>query len=726
MILYLADRHWNILTIASTSLDSETIVLDDRKVEDVSSGVATFEATLSYSKETRRKIESAAQVGNYILRSDNGKTDFFTIIDYEKDGGKGVVSFYAEDAGLDLLNEQVGSFKAESAMSFKQYADMWLAGTGFEIGLNEISNLTRTLEWTGEATKTERLRSLATQFDNAELSFSVEVTGLKVTKLLLNVFKKRGADTSYELRVGRDIQNLKVKESIASVATALKASGSTPQGKDEPITLDGYSYDDGDLYIESGILKSRKALQRWGRVNSNDKHITRLYSYETDSQSELCNRAISELKERIKPEQTISVEIVELPKGLQVGDRVSLVDDEDELYVQSRLMKITQSVTADSIDAELGDYKELSSGMSQEIAALAEKFAKLAKSRTLYTWTAYADDAVGTNITLDPYRKPYMGIATNRVTEEADISDPALYKWSLIKGEDGAPGEQGPPGQNGQDGAPGPQGPPGQDGQDGAPGQDGQDGAPGEQGEPGASVSEVVRYFQLAINAPARPTVYPLTTPWTTTQPDYVDGNEQNLFYVDALILSDGTYSYTNVLVDKAYEARRIAYEDLQAARTQFENALGEYAVINDANLQSSIDELVSEISSTYYDKSDVDQQVGSLSSRITQLSGSINFSFLEELAIAVPNQSERLAILESYIKLSQEGIELGNSESPVKLRISNDRISFVQNDNEVAYISDSQLYITNSRFNGQMRVGNFAWIIRSNGSLSLTKAGES
>ena len=53
-----------------------------------------------------------------------------------------------------------------------------------------------------------------------------------------------------------------------------------------------------------------------------------------------------------------------------------------------------------------------------------------------YTWIAYADDANGVGISLDPAGKSYMGTAPNQAVEEVDITDPTVFTWSQVKGED--------------------------------------------------------------------------------------------------------------------------------------------------------------------------------------------------------------------------------------------------------------------------------------------------
>lgn len=479
MIIYFADRKMNILGYASDRLQKGYIIQDDNKTEDTETGVAIFECTIGYNSATLQDLDQCMEVGNYILRSNDGKKEFYTIIESERDTKDQTIYIYAEDAGMDLLNEVVGPYAADQAYDIEFYVNKFAADTGFEIGINEIPNLTRKLSWKGEATATERIASVATQFDNAEISYSFETKGMIITHKYINIHKQRGKDSGIQLRLNREIDRVIVNKSVANLATALIATGGTPEGEDKAITLEGYEYDDGDFYVSGIRLNSRSALAKWsryvwdkepGRLEGYTGHIVQRYSYDTTSQSELCNRAITELKKRSQIEVNYEIEISEFPENLKIGDRVDIVDDGGELYVSSRILKLETSVTGRSRKATLGDYLIRGSGISERIEELAEQFANLAAGREFYTWIAYADDANGGGISLDPDGKKYMGIATGKLSATVDISDPSVFKWSLI---------QGPQGETGPEGPQGPQGPAGEDGKPGADGQPGTDGENG-------------------------------------------------------------------------------------------------------------------------------------------------------------------------------------------------------------------------------------------------------
>tara|TARA_R110000850_G_scaffold148836_1_gene271147 strand:- start:2448 stop:9002 length:6555 start_codon:yes stop_codon:yes gene_type:complete len=63
-----------------------------------------------------------------------------------------------------------------------------------------------------------------------------------------------------------------------------------------------------------------------------------------------------------------------------------------------------------------------------------------AKGPAYHVWKAYADDAYGVGISLDPTDKKYLGFATGQTVEEPNLSDPTIFDWSLIKGSDGVDG----------------------------------------------------------------------------------------------------------------------------------------------------------------------------------------------------------------------------------------------------------------------------------------------
>jgi phage minor structural protein len=449
VILYFTDRHMNVLGQASTHLPEGLRVSDDLKTEEVEAGVATLEFTLNYTEKTRKEASRYGAVGNYILRKNGEEEEFYTIITSEENVFKQEVEIYAEDAGMDLLNETVGAYAADKAYPASYYVEKFSYDSGFEVGLNEVSNLNRKLSWEGETTASERILSVATQFD-AEVSYSFEIDRLRIRHKYINLHKKRGTDSGRELRINREINNIIVKSSVEDLATALSVTGGYPEESETPITLKGYKYDDGDIYLSGSTLYSRSAVAKWSRYlsekGSGTGHIVQSYTYDTTSQSELCNRAVSKLKKIYDAAVSYEVELAYLPDGIKIGDTVNIVDDTGELYLSARIMKLESSICNDEYTATLGEYKLKSSGISEKMESLASQFEKLAKNRTFYTWVVFADTETGGGISLKSAGKTYMGIAYNQTTKQPVLTDPSIYTWVKVVGEQGIAGE---PGKNG-------------------------------------------------------------------------------------------------------------------------------------------------------------------------------------------------------------------------------------------------------------------------------------
>lgn len=55
-------------------------------------------------------------------------------------------------------------------------------------------------------------------------------------------------------------------------------------------------------------------------------------------------------------------------------------------------------------------------------------------------WVVYSDDNVGTNISLQPTGRTWMGVANNQSTNTPIITDPGIFTWMRFKGTDGVIG----------------------------------------------------------------------------------------------------------------------------------------------------------------------------------------------------------------------------------------------------------------------------------------------
>lgn len=394
MIIYFADRQMQVLGHASTEMLNGYVITEDLKTEEIETGAVIFTCRVEYNKKNRLALERMTNAGNYLLRSCDGEKEFYTIIDSDIDTRNQEIYIYAENAGLDLLNEIAGEFEATESKNAEWYINKYILDSGFEIGINEIpSDTVRKLKWDGESTATARLASIATQFGGYEISFSFDIKGLEITHKYVNIHKERGKDNGVQLRLNRELDRIVTTRTVANLATAFVCEGGVPDKAEEPITFSSTNYtwsdDDDDFFIDGNILKSKKANEKWSRyvwnkepnkLANGEGYIVRPYSYNTTDPATLRAHAVTELKKVCDMQVNYEVDIKRLPEGVKIGDRVNIVDDAGETYISSRILMLESSVVDQKHTATIGETLIKKSGISQKVADLAADFAKTSQS----------------------------------------------------------------------------------------------------------------------------------------------------------------------------------------------------------------------------------------------------------------------------------------------------------------------------------------------------------
>ena len=368
--------------------------MEDLLTEEVDSGVNVFTCKISYNDSNRQELESAVKVGTFLLKSggtaftdkENTYDSLYQIVETEFDTLSQELSVYAEDAGLDLLNRVVG----ETTFSGKTLQQMLNSTKPGDWTLNLIGcpTGTKTITFDGDATATERIGSIVNLF-SCEVYYSFIIERFKITAKVINVVPKRGNQTAvHQLRLNKDIDRIVTRTSIADLATALVVTGGTPDGSDKPINLKNYAYSytdpsTGDVYTvdkSSGQMRNTSAMKRWASVLDTDGFIFQQFSYDTTNKATLAGQARAELQKLSKAAIEYEVDFVNLPEDVRIGDRINIIDEQGELYLEARLLKIETSVTEMSRKAVVGEYLLRSSGIADALSALAKEFAASVKN----------------------------------------------------------------------------------------------------------------------------------------------------------------------------------------------------------------------------------------------------------------------------------------------------------------------------------------------------------
>lgn len=143
------------------------------------------------------------------------------------------------------------------------------------------------------------------------------------------------------------------------------------------------------------------------------------------------------------------------------------------------------------------------------------------------------------------------------------------------------------------------------------------------------------------------------------------------------------------------------------------------------SSIQQTEENITSRVEENYYLKDQTDSLISSVGTQIEQTKESVEIQFNQfaaDLASVAAGTDAEFEEIRKYIRFIDGSILLGQEGNELELKISNDRISFIEDGVEVAYLSDNRLFVTDGHFLQSLQIGNFAFFPRANGNLSFKK----
>lgn len=198
-----------------------------------------------------------------------------------------------------------------------------------------------------------------------------------------------------------------------------------------------------------------------------------------------------------------------------------------------------------------------------------------------------------------------------------------------------------------------------------------------------------------------------------------------NDIYTDTIEFRDVKFELGNIATDWTP-----APEDQEAYTDEVSGMVSDL----DADISENIDQIVSNIGDIQDNMDTVAETITETTTRVAELEQfaegwSFDFTTIQETVTQLGDEFTTVTTEQlKYIKFIDGEIWLGRDPDPgeddFKVVISNERIRFLQNNVEVAYISNNQLYITNAKVTQRLDIGNFAFFPRDNGNLTLRFTG--
>lgn len=487
MIFTLTDREYNVLDAYET---------DDYLIGNY---IGTIIKSLDINVLVKSDKAEDWNFGNYIMCQDaTGYKYWFTIYDVDDSYNEDEKRLTCYSGTIDIVSEDANPIsKPSGPQPFSYYFDRIFNDTGIVIGINEIDELERALEYTSESvSNAEMLQYVLNGFD-AEADLAVEFSGSKPTALVLNVFRRIGKEEPQTTLTDEDdsLTALDRTGSISDLATALNPVGKTEtvDEVERSVTLVGKYYEEKDengniLYyspkddfrVYSVEGRRNFYVQLPGKTNGEfDGYINRRYKSEAATPDALWTESVSQLKKIDHP--TVTYEA----KGsidCQIGDNIQIISNEMQPPVMISARVLEYKFNDDDLtrnEYKFGNYQELESNLddlSKLMSEIKKSIIFISSQIVEYALSDQGDTAPSSDWVLNqPPVVPgnWLWIRTTTNLSNGDQTVAYAVSYAGNDGEQGPQGPAGPKGDPGERGLQGLQGPEGDQGLQGPKGEDG-------------------------------------------------------------------------------------------------------------------------------------------------------------------------------------------------------------------------------------------------------------
>ena len=149
---------------------------------------------------------------------------------------------------------------------------------------------------------------------------------------------------------------------------------------------------------------------------------------------------------------------------------------------------------------------------------------------------------------------------------------------------------------------------------------------------------------------------------------------------------------------------------------------------LTSSEIARQTDAILLQVSDKYASKDDVSKVNEEFTTKMQIQSDAVDFRFntvKSETDLINGMITSNQQLLEEYIRFQGALIELGRIGNSFVAKLSNDKLAFLEDGVEIAYVSNKKLYITDAEVRNKLTIGNpdngyFDFIPRKNGNLSL------
>lgn len=298
-----------------------------------------------------------------------------------------------------------------------------------------------------------------------------------------------------------------------------------------------------------------------------------------------------------------------------------------------------------------------------------------ATGKTTYFHVKYSNDG-GKTFTSNSGETvgDYIGTYTDFV--EADSTSVSSYTWAKIKGAQGDRGATGPTGAT------------------------------------GTGVASMTQQYYMSDSKTTQS-----GGSWVESMPTWSNG--KYLWTRYKVVYKNPTSTvYTTPVCDSSWEA------------------VNEESIKRQSAIETKANEITSKVSETYVSNSAFEHYQKDVTSRFTQTKDNFEWTIDENIKTAkkeiggqidsvngtLKGLTDTTDEIKSYMSFDKDALTLGKSGNKFKTQITNQEWAILKDSEKVTYINDKTMYITDGQFTESLKVGNFGFVPRANGSLDFKK----
>lgn len=175
---------------------------------------------------------------------------------------------------------------------------------------------------------------------------------------------------------------------------------------------------------------------------------------------------------------------------------------------------------------------------------------------------------------------------------------------------------------------------------------------------------------------------------------------------------------------------------DWTPAPEDVDNAINEERTTRQSAIETKANEITSKVSETYVSNSAFEHYQKDVTSQFTQTKDDFTWTIGQNIKSAkteiggqingingtLKGLTDTTDEIKSYMSFDKDALTLGKSGNKFKTQITNQEWAILKDSEKVTYINDKTMYITDGQFTESLKVGNFGFVPRANGSLDFKK----